>query len=256
MYILGKIAMMLLSPATLLGISALLAWFWRKKPVGQKFLAVFCFSFLCLTNPLLLNLVIRAWEPPMRPLSALGKLRYDAIILMGGMLDQGKLRDRPVFHDEGDRLNQALVLYRHGFAPRIIISAGNDSVMDGLYVEGNYLKKWLIESGLPDSAIWVEPMANNTWENAKYCKKMLIDSLGNRPFNCIAVTSGYHMKRSIYFLHRFGLDCEPWPAHPLRKEISWMPGKWLLPQTDALYLWHLILKEWIGIAAYRFKKAE
>lgn len=91
------------------------------------------------------------------------------------------------------RLLKGLQLYK--VKPRKIIVTGGAIGID--VSEASIMKKVLIEMGIPEEDIIVEGFAKNTFENAKYTKKLLPNS------SITLVTSVSHMRRSLWIFERF-----------------------------------------------------
>lgn len=107
----------------------------------------------------------------------------DAIVVIGG-------------DHKPDRIAHAVSLYERGYAPVVILSAGN-LVWEGgeQMAEAEVLRRQAIALGLPPEAIVLESTSQNTWENAAFTqaisKAQGFDSL-------ILVTSTYHSRRARY----------------------------------------------------------
>ncbi|MEM8603904.1 MAG: YdcF family protein, partial [Cyanobacteria bacterium P01_H01_bin.121] len=98
----------------------------------------------------------------------------DAIVVLGGATRSPlPPRSFPEVNEAGDRLLQALQLYKLGKAPVIILSGGRiqwggSSQTDGLEAgsEALDMADLLTEMGIPDQALILEPQALNTYQNA------------------------------------------------------------------------------------------
>lgn len=97
--------------------------------------------------------------------------KADAIIVLGG---------EPLA-----RPKQAALLYKQGVAEKVFVSGVGDSARN---------RQILIQSGVPVSAITMEPRASTTYQNAKMLKPML-ESAGVR--SALIVTSPFHTRRAL-----------------------------------------------------------
>jgi uncharacterized SAM-binding protein YcdF (DUF218 family) len=105
----------------------------------------------------------------------------DAIVVIGG---DHKL----------ERIERAVELYRGGYAPAVVISAGT-IVQEGstLVPEAEVMRRQALALGLPEEAVFLETRSQSTYENARYSKDICqahdMDSV-------LLVTSAYHSRRA------------------------------------------------------------
>ncbi|MFN6991353.1 MAG: YdcF family protein [Fervidobacterium sp.] len=114
------------------------------------------------------------------------------VVILGGGIDkyQGTIE---IGKHTLRRLLKGFQLYKT--RPRKIIVTGGAI---GINVsEGSIMKKVLTQMGIPEEDIIVEEFAKNTFENAKYTKKLLLNS------SITIVTSVSHMRRSLWVFKRF-----------------------------------------------------
>jgi len=64
-------------------------------------------------------------------------------------------------------LDEAVALYREGKAPLVFVSGGNVRPVDTPYTEALTAKSYLLERGLPENAIVVEPCARHSTTNLR-----------------------------------------------------------------------------------------
>jgi uncharacterized SAM-binding protein YcdF (DUF218 family) len=105
----------------------------------------------------------------------------DAIVVIGG-------------DHKPERMRQVAKLYREGYAPLVIISAGT-LVWEGAehLPEAQVMWRQAIALGVPAEALLLEQQSGSTWENAQYTKAMLYE---RRWRSLILVTSPYHSQRA------------------------------------------------------------
>lgn len=102
---------------------------------------------------------------------------------------------------------QAARLYREGFAP-LILPSGKYSVLQGYFpgeqeTEWAYLRKILLEAGVPDRAILREDTATFTYENA-IKSRMVVEDLGLQIKKGILSCQAYHARRCLmYYQEQF-----------------------------------------------------
>ena len=124
-----------------------------------------------------------------------------AIVVMGAAQDNGV----PT-HDLAARLDQALVLYRAGYAKTIMVT-GNKELGDA-YTEAEAGAMYLEQHGVPQTAI-VEAGGNNSYENlADATPKLLAGHDGV----VLLTTDPFHEARSMAIASSLGLSPSPTPT--------------------------------------------
>ena len=72
---------------------------------------------------------------------------------------------------------------------------GDDGGRPASYqTEAAWLKALMVREGVPESAIWTEEESTNTFENARFCRKLL-ESKGNPTAHHPAVHPGFSCKK-------------------------------------------------------------
>jgi uncharacterized SAM-binding protein YcdF (DUF218 family) len=111
-------------------------------------------------------------EGPQPPLE-----RADAIVVISGDENQA-------------RLSEGIRLFRAGWAPKLVLSGAAE---DGLLSNARAMEQTAVEQGVPSSAVLLEPEAMDTFGNAVYTRRIMLDH-GMR--SAILVTSPYHLHRA------------------------------------------------------------
>ncbi len=245
-FILSKLLLFLITPS--FWIIALLVWsFFTKKERRKRILRVIVLClFIVFSNPLLLNVLVRAWQA--EPVQLAPGKTYSAAIHLGGisMTDQER---RMFFGPFADRFIQATKLYHIGAVQNIVVTGGSPGVFGKKRIpEANQLRQQLLKQGIPDSCIIVENKAWNTFENAINTKHLL-DSLKLKP-PYVLVTSAMHVPRAEAVFKKAGVDVIPYPSAytQIKQKFSFNA---LIPSLDVLTEWNFFLKEVIGFAVYR-----
>jgi uncharacterized SAM-binding protein YcdF (DUF218 family) len=169
---------------------------------------------------------------------------YDAIVVLGGGIAPANPpeRDFPSLSDGSDRIWYAARLYKQGVAPRIIVSGGGFLAATGAATtEAEAMRRFLVELGVPDSAIVNEGKSDNTIENIQNVRAMVQD----KPV--ALVTSGYHMPRALRIAKAAKLDAAAFPTnfHALRSTRP--PWENWLPTLEGMGETILALHEIAGI---------
>ena len=114
----------------------------------------------------------------------------------------------------------------------------------------------LLDLGVPEGAIRVEPEARNTEENAKFVEKILEPrNTQNTRKRVLLVTSAWHMRRSVLMYRKYAPSLELIPA-AADYEATVQTGrpfslKDLWPDATMFYANSYILKEYLGYWGYR-----
>jgi uncharacterized SAM-binding protein YcdF (DUF218 family) len=116
----------------------------------------------------------------------------------------------PVFQA---RLDRALMLWRAGYAPLLVVTGGR-MPGDG-YTEAEAARNYLTAAGVPDEAIVAENAASDTWESMQGVAALL-EPLGVH--DVILVSDGFHLFRSRLMARDVGLQSWGSPAEesPIR----------------------------------------
>lgn len=121
--------------------------------------------------------------------------KADAIVVFaGGVGESGQ-----VGQGYEERVQEAVDLYRKGYASHILFSSGYTY----LFREPLVMKALAISLGVPENSIILEDMAKNTLENVKLTRHILIDH-GWRKI--LLVSSPYHMKRASLVFRKAAND--------------------------------------------------
>jgi uncharacterized SAM-binding protein YcdF (DUF218 family) len=97
------------------------------------------------------------------------------------------------------RLDRGLAAWRAGLVPRLIVSGGFDR---SGWNEAPGMRRYLLERGVPDSCIVVDPRGQNTWLTARNTRAWM-DARGLR--RVLVVSEYYHLPRCRLAFARHGL---------------------------------------------------
>ncbi|HSE61867.1 MAG TPA: YdcF family protein [Candidatus Saccharimonadales bacterium] len=123
--------------------------------------------------------------------------------------------------DTQARTNEAIKLYKAGWAPKLIFSGAALDTSGPSNAEA--MRNQALESGVPDGDIILDKFAVDTSENATGTASLL----SNRDRRVILVTSPYHQRRaSIEFQRVFG-DAITVVNHPTSTDRNWGANWWL-----------------------------
>jgi uncharacterized SAM-binding protein YcdF (DUF218 family) len=100
------------------------------------------------------------------PTSNTALTRFDAIIVLGNPADA----DGNPSPTQQALVTEAVHEYERGVAPRLIVTGG---AVANRFVEARVMARTAEAQGIPASAIFVEPEARNTIENACYSERIM-----------------------------------------------------------------------------------
>jgi len=242
-FILSKTASFLLMPATLIGLSWL-AYFILKRWRYRKYLAILGFAlFIIFTNDFLANAILKAYQTPVKVLSKNSHYTYG--VLLTGMTNTQKLpKDRVYFHQNADRMLQSIKLFYEGKYDTLLISGGGATALRSDLQEARVLSSYLESINFPMDRVLIEDKSRNTVESAKAVKEMI------KADEVLLITSASHMPRAKAVFEKHGFNTVNYPTVYFTNDEHISPSMFI-PSADALLKWHVLFKEWMGMAAYK-----
>ncbi len=118
----------------------------------------------------------------------------DAIVVLGAAQYNG--RPSEVFQA---RLDQALTLYQEGYAPLIVLTGGKQP--GDTYTEAETGAQYLLDRGVPQSAIRWENEGRDTWQSMRGVADVLE---GSGVESLLIVSDGFHLLRSELMARELG----------------------------------------------------
>ena len=173
--------------------------------------------------------------------------KFDAGILLGGMISLSSSDENILFNEYNDRLLNTLELFHKGIIKKIIITGASGSLSSDLK-EADIIKSFLIRIGVPKEKIIVENQSKNTHENAIYteltCKELEMDK-----YSFLLITSDYHMRRSLSCFKKTGLNITPFvkESDGFHFDLEYL----IVPQTNVLFKWKVLFHEIVGYFVYK-----
>lgn len=261
MIVLAKLAGSLLYPLNLALLAGLAALLLRRRPRLARVLAVFALAWLWLwSTPWLAERAARGLESGHPPVLPAQLPVVDLVVLLGGLADPAAApaRPDPDLNAGADRAWFAARLWHAGRAPVVLCSGGRAPLSGAASAECPDVARLLVDLGVPETAIELEPDSRTTLENASataaQIERLLASGrIGGR--RLLLVTSARHMPRALAAFRRAGLD--PVAAatdHAGRPERAFSPAL-LLPSPGALALSTSVWHEWLGRIWYRLAPA-
>lgn len=248
-FILSKVVGILLKPLTLMLLAGLIAVF-SKRPRWRRIATKTGIGmFLVFTNPWLISVLSGWWEMGKHSPADITQ-PYEVGIVLGGYMETlcATPEGLPTFSRSGNRLSAALLLYQTGKVRHLLLTGGSGRIIGNEPIEALEARRYLVQVGVPESAIWVEDRSRNTRENALY-SKMMVDSL-TPGASCLLITSAWHMRRASASFQRAGLPCAAFGTDFFEEQSQGNPFRWLEPDWKALMKWECMIKEWVGWVVY------
>jgi uncharacterized SAM-binding protein YcdF (DUF218 family) len=135
---------------------------------------------------------------------------FDAIIVLGYKADSdGNPTPRQL-----SRVTEGVHEYMRGVAPRLILTGGPAS---NRFVEARVMAHTAESEGIPASAIYVEPQAQDTIQNLCYSERIMH---AHDWRSAEVVSSAYHLPRAAMILNHLPLEWRTHAAPPLAPESS------------------------------------
>ena len=149
------------------------------------------------------------------------KENYDAIIVLGAQVKP----DGSPSVQLSWRLDAAAEAYQQKKVPVVVCGGqGNDEPM----TEAEAMKHYLIQKGIAEQMILMDPDSFNTNQNLKNAAKLLENFTAVK--KVLVVTSDYHVPRSLAIARDLGFDacgmgspCKPeyWVKNHAREALAW-----------------------------------
>jgi uncharacterized SAM-binding protein YcdF (DUF218 family) len=173
--------------------------------------------------------------------------KADAIVVLGGMFNYVKTETGGLNEwGDPDRFFGGIELFKAGKAPDIIFTGAKMPWAEkDQETEGESLKKYAIQFGVPDSSIKISGLVTTTEDESKELRKLLPNTK-----NIILVTSAFHMPRSKNLFERQGFEIIPFPVD---SKVSFESTTVLdyLPEADSFKKSETGIRELIGRLFYR-----
>jgi uncharacterized SAM-binding protein YcdF (DUF218 family) len=171
---------------------------------------------------------------------------YDAVVVLGGILDAGAQTSGELeVNEAAERILRAADLLRAERARFVLLSGGIAFPRPGELPEAEILARWLAGQGIARERMVVEPRSRNTRENAVE-SAAIIRSRGWR--KVLVITSAWHAPRALGCFRAVGLDPD---VLPVDFRAGRAPPLGWLPRASALSASTDALREALGRIVYR-----
>lgn len=128
------------------------------------------------------------------------------IIVLGSGLRNGK-EVPPLL---ASRIDVALDFYwkqATSHTPPLMIFSGGQGD-DELIPEGEAMRAYAINQGLPQAHAYAEVQSTTTYENMLYSKAIMDEVMDGKPYNCLFSSNTFHIFRASQYAQMVGLDAQ------------------------------------------------
>ncbi|OQX82481.1 MAG: hypothetical protein B6D64_00065 [Bacteroidetes bacterium 4484_276] len=209
--------------------------------------AVLLFYFF--SNGFIAEKALRLWEMD-KPFDSSDQKKYDVgIVLSGGLVKYDEKNNKLVYGQSSDRIIQALKMYNTGVIRKIMISGGSGSLLKTSDNESELMRRFLINLGIPNGDIVIEPNSRNTHENAIETKKLLNMHFPDGRY--LLFTSALHMRRANACFKKEGIKVDTYGTNNVIVKKN--PGFSFLfiPSALSIYQWESLSHEIVGYISYK-----
>ncbi|MBI5238011.1 MAG: YdcF family protein [Deltaproteobacteria bacterium] len=159
------------------------------------------------------------------------------VVLAGGAYDNGTLG-----HSTMIRTLHGVLLYKKGFADKIIFSGGNMLRHRLDITISQKMSELATELGVPGQAQLIDGVSLRTRGNALETKRIMNEM---RLKDALLVTSATHMKRAMLTFERLGIKVYPAPDAAFETEVT--------DPFERFGMFSIVMREYVGMLFYRWK---
>ncbi|REG88351.1 uncharacterized SAM-binding protein YcdF (DUF218 family) [Algoriphagus antarcticus] len=237
-------------PLTITIILIVIGAFFIKRKWGKQSLWAGIILLWLFSNQFIANQAMLAWEPDFKAFSEV-KNHEIGIVLTGVTNLSRTAYDRTFFNKGADRITHALQLYQEGKIKKILITGGRGLNPVNPQSEAEVLKRFLLMTGVPEADVMIEERSKNTRENALFTEAFLQEKGIDVNQEFMLITSAFHMKRSKGCFDKVGLRTESFPTDYYSSDTKFDIPTLFFPDPYSIFIWHKLVKEWIGILVYK-----
>jgi uncharacterized SAM-binding protein YcdF (DUF218 family) len=170
------------------------------------------------------------------------------MIVLGGGFDNDvdTFRGGYDLNGAGDRFVEVMRLAQKYPQARILVSGGDGSITGDYLGDAVISERMFSAFGIAKDRTVEEKESRTTFENAVNTKQLLAD---NGMSNCLLITSGFHMPRSMGIFRKLGIDVVPWVVDYRATGKEYLRLDFTQPSLNAQLL-STAVREWIGMVGY------
>ena len=151
--------------------------------------------------------------------------RADVVVLLGG--------------DSRARLAKALDLYRQGLAPKVFLAGSDNDRLPPGHTLPNARLQFLVEEGVPRSAILLDDMSFNSWEEASNTLALMRRSGWH---TALVISDPPHMRRLSWIWRRTFDGTDRSYTLIASNPKWWDPGEWWRDEWSAQFVLMEVIK--------------
>lgn len=146
----------------------------------------------------------------------------------------------------GDRFLEALRLAEKYPQARILVSGGDGTITGDQEGDAVIAARMFAAFGIDAARLIEDRTSRTTYENAVNTKPLLAS---NGLSDCLLITSGFHMPRSMGIFRKLAIPVVPWPVDYRTSGKDSLHLDATQPSLNAELL-GIAVREWIGLAGY------
>ncbi len=182
-----------------------------------------------------------------KPIKAINSA--DAIVVLSGMLEINEVGDSTYIEwGDPDRLFGGIDLFKAGKAKKLVFTGGKMPWNNIRQSEGEILKKYAVENGIPKEQILITNNVENTEDEAKAVRELIKNQK-----NIILVTSAFHMYRAKMLFEKQGYKVIAYKVDFKTDKNKNLTVIDFLPNSDKLKITDTGIRELLGRLFYYFK---
>lgn len=250
-FIISKISYFFISPFTWLLISFGLFLFIKKPKLKKNMKWLLISILIVFSNTFLFKEAVRLWEVPAITADQLEE--HDVGIVLGGMFEYDNDTERLSIRRGGDRIWQAIDLYKKKKIKKILLSGDHGHIVDKGLHEAKQLKEVLVRWGIPEIDVLIEDNSKNTAQNARETVALIKRSYPHLS-SFLLITSAKHMRRAKACFDKEELETTPFSTDPFvgaKRSYYW--DEFIVPDVDNFSNWFTLNKEIVGYVVYDVK---
>jgi len=245
-FILSKILLFLIKPIVWIFVLLIFAVTSKQAQRRKRYTICALSIFFVFSNGFIVGKIVNGYEAGYPKLQ-----HYDVGIVLGGFSGLNKRNNEIAFNGAGDRLFQAIALYKRGNIKQILLSSGSANLIDKKVKEADLALKYLKLIGIPDSAILIENQSRNTIENARYSLALIEKK--NPKAKILVITSAWHIPRARLTFNKLARQKIDYYPTNFSGNTEFVFSDFIIPNAGALGAWEMLFKEWIGLIVDRIR---
>jgi uncharacterized SAM-binding protein YcdF (DUF218 family) len=174
----------------------------------------------------------------------------DAVVVLGGMVEQVPGVHYGEWRDAADRFEGGLEVYLAGKAPLLIFMGAKVPWMPEARPEGEILAERATQLGISGDAVRVTGRVGNTADEARAVKALFAGT--ERP-EIVLVTSAFHMNRASMLFRSAGMAVQPFPVDFRTSYYNELTLFDFLPSAGGIENSEIAIREILGVLYYKIR---